>query len=132
MPLLLAGGVCWVAADLGEEAGVDAAGVVDLVVAGAGVGAEALEPEAASALSAFLDLEDFLVVEESAAVASAESAFLDLEVDALVEEVSAEVLSAVPDFLDFEDFLVEAEASDVASSVDFFFFLDLVVELESD
>jgi hypothetical protein len=57
---------------------------------------------------------------------------LDLEVDALVEEVSAEVLSAVPDFLDFEDFLVEAEASDVASSVDFFFFLDLVVELESD
>jgi hypothetical protein len=113
--------------------------------------AEAFEPEAASALSAFLDLEDFLVVEASAEAASVVSVFLDLEVDFFVEEVSAEALSVASDFLDFEDFLeaeesaLSEEASDLeegflveeaesaeVSSVDFFFFLDLLVEPESD
>ena len=102
---------------------------------------EAVLPEA-SAVSAFLDLEDFLVVEESAAALSAVSGFLDFEVDFLAEEASTEVLSALSDFLgfaddffageessasdglDLEDFLVEVESAE-ASSVDFFFFLEL-------
>jgi len=108
-------------------------------------GVEGAELPEASAVSAFLDLEDFLVVEASAAALSAVSGFLDFEVDFLAEEASTEVLSALSDFLDFaddffaveessasdgldlEDFLVEVESAE-ASSVDFFFFL---VELES-
>jgi len=108
-------------------------------------GVEGAELPEASAVSAFLDLEDFLVVEASAAALSAVSGFLDFEVDFLAEEASTEALSALSDFLDFaddffaveessasdgldlEDFLVEVESAE-ASSVDFFFFL---VELES-
>jgi len=108
-------------------------------------GVEGAELPEASAVSAFLDLEDFLVVEASAAALSAVSGFLDFEVDFLAEEASTEVLSALSDFLDFaddffaveessasdgldlEDFLVEVESAE-ASSVDFFFFL---VEVES-
>lgn len=129
---------------LAGVADVEASDFLEVVEA-----AEALEPEAASALSAFLDLEDFLVVEASASVVV--SAFGDLEVDFFVEEVSAEVLSVVSGFLDFddfleaeefavseepsaleEDFLVEEAESVEVSSVDFFFFLDLLVVLESD
>ena len=129
---------------LAGVADVEASDFLEVVEA-----AEALEPEAASALSAFLDLEDFLVVEASASVVV--SAFGDLEVDFFVEEVSAEVLSVVSGFLDFddflepeefavseeasaleEDFLVEEAESVEVSSADFFFFLDLLVVLESD
>jgi hypothetical protein len=122
--------------------------LLDFVETASAAGVEESELPEASAVSAFLDLEDFLVVEESAAALSAVSDFLDFEVDFLVEEALAEVLSAVSDFLDFEDdflaveessvfdgldledFLVEVESAE-ASSVDCFFFLDLVVELES-
>lgn len=138
-------------ADFVEEeaspAGVEVAPLSDFFEV---VEAEEPAPEA-SVESAFLVLDDFLAVAESAEALSAGSDVLDLEVDFLVVEASAGVWSAVSDFLDFaedflveeasaesegldldEDFLVEEAESAEASSVDFFFFLDFVVELESD
>jgi hypothetical protein len=122
IPLLFAGGVCCAAgalAGLEEAGGVDAAGVAAAV----------------SAVSAFFDLDDFLLLEASALEApvlvSVEVAvFLDLEgfdveLSAAVEESEASA------FLLFDDFLVpEAEVSvaEVSSLVVlFFFFFDFVV-----
>ena len=159
MPLLLAGGVCWLAAGLLVEAGaVDAAGAAGaglfaaggagaVGAAGFAAGAGAVEAVDALVLAVSeedLDREDFL-----AAVAEAESVLASgllevvesLEVPELAAVVSEELL-----FLDLEDFLVveELEVSEefceeedfvelaVLSSVFFLAFLDLVVELVSD
>lgn len=169
MPLLLAGGVCCVVAAFEEAGGVvDAAGVVDFVVAGAAVGVaagaevaveagadELLAEDEALEGADFLDLEGFVAAEASpagvedaaasvffvvvdgeevpeAAAALEVAACLDLE-DFLVVEESAAAVPVVSDVLDLEvDFVVVEDASAEVSSADFFFFLDLVVELESD
>ena len=146
MPLLLAGGVCCVAAFVGAGAGLAAGALAGAAVAPGGVeAAGALEADAGgdfldlvdlavdeslvlaeeSAVADLPDLEVFFEVPASAAAVpeSDVSAFLDLE-DFLAEEVSAEAEeSAVSDFWDLEDFFAE-ELSAVAWSVeavDFFF-----------
>jgi len=139
MPLLLAGGVCWVAAFVGAGAGVavapggvEAAGALEADAGGdffdlvdlAAVD-ESLVLAEESSVADLADLDVFFEVPASAAAVpeSAVSAFLDLE-DFLAEEVSAEAVeSAVSDFWDLEDFFAE-ELSAVAWSVeavDFFF-----------
>ena len=137
MPLLLAGGVCWLAAFVGAGAGVAAGGVEASGALEADAGGdffalvdlaavdESLVLAEESAVADLPDLEVFFEVPASAAAVpeSDVSAFLDLE-DFLAEEVSAEAEeSAVSDFWDLEDFFAE-ELSAVAWSVeavDFFF-----------
>ena len=126
MPVLLAGGVCWVVvfAGVGEAAGTEAGAEADVLVAGVAAGATAgreagvaAGADAAGAVAAeeavdFLDLVDFEAADTSLAElgASVVSAFLDFEAFlVLLAVVSAAVAveSAVSDFLDLEDFLVE-------------------------
>jgi len=133
MPLLAAGGACCVAEGLAEAAGVaagagvgavDGGGVV-VLAAGAGdgvaAGAAGVVEATGAELSAvvFLDLEDFLAEEVSAAAVeeSAVSVFLEAEVFLLDEESVAAEVSAVSGFLDLEDFLEEeVSAAAVAES----------------
>jgi hypothetical protein len=129
--VLVVAGAAALVAGAGAGAGAVAAGVADLAA-----GVVAAFVAAGVEVSAAVDLleRDFLEVVEASPVAvvevvSAVAAFFDLE-DFLVLEVSLAAVeeSAVSDFfLDFEDFLVVEESAAESSAVFFFFDLDFVV-----
>lgn len=130
-----------------DEAGVEAFAAAGVVAAGAELSevdfldledflaVEEASAEAAevSAVSAFFDFVAFLEDEVSAAVElSAFSVFLGLEVDFLEVEASAE-LSAASAFLLLEDFLVEDVSAAACSEASAFFdFEDLEEAEESE
>jgi len=157
MPVLLAGGACWAAEGLAEDAGavVFAAGAgAGAAAAGAGAGCvgaagevdpavavfadlgcfaeEALDVAAVvSALSGFLDLEDFLEMEASVEVV--ESADLDLDLEAVVDVSEGDCGAVASELLDFDlDFEVVEAASEEDWEVDASALLDLDFDFDLD